>query len=286
MKKQLTLSIAIIFAVLCFQSCGNEEYDSPEDEHTNVSDKNSNIDFDGKTYCTWIKDTSYYIGIYDLGTQDKIVEIPTVIEGGLNQTADLSYGIKQNYTIKGCYILDIKKNKNGIYLLLEYSEYKYGLGITEIIHLRNNNIVKRIKYANGRGRPNILINWYDEEIIAVANVNLSEYSTWDIFFYKNDLSQIYKGIYSKNIDILLNSFPIDTFSMLYIEGNRILLYNIPDMDIIWNYRYDEVFDIHIKQKKVETIGNTASFRIDVVYKDGSTAIRSFKLNLNDGSLIE
>ena len=286
MKKQLTLSIAIIFAVLCFQSCGNEEYDSPEDEHTNVSDKNSNIDFDGKTYCTWIKDTSYYIGIYDLGTQDKIVEIPTVIEGGLNQTADLSYGIKQNYTIKGCYILDIKKNKNGIYLLLEYSEYKYGLGITEIIHLRNNNIVKRIKYANGRGRPNILINWYDEEIIAVANVNLSEYSTWDIFFYKNDLSQIYKGIYSKNIDILLNSFPIDTFSMLYIEGNRILLYNIPYMDIIWNYRYDEVFDIHIKQKKVETIGNTASFRIDVVYKDGSTAIRSFKLNLNDGSLIE
>lgn len=286
MKKQLTLSITIIFAVLCFQSCGNEEYDSPEDEHTNVSDKNSNIDFDGKTYCTWIKDTSYYIGIYDLGTQDQIAEIPTVIEGGLNQTADLSFGTKQNYTIKGCYILDIKKNKNGIYLLLEYSEYKYGLGITEIIQLRNNNIVKRVKYANGRGRPNILINWYDEEIIALANVNLSKYSTWDIFFYKNDLSLIYEGMYGKDLDILLDSFPVDTFSALSINSNCITMYNIPSMDIIWNYRYDEVFDVHIKQKKVETMGNTAAFRIDVVYRDGSTAIKSFKLNLNDGSLIE
>lgn len=286
MKKQLTLSIAIIFAVLCFQSCGNEEYDSLEDEHTNVSDKNSNIDFDGKTYCTWIKDTSYYIGIYDLVTQDKIVEIPTVIEGGLYQIADLSFGTKQNYTIKGCYILDIKKNKNGIYLLLEYSEYKYGLGITEIIQLRNNNIVKRVKYTTGRGRPNVLINWYDEEIIALANVNLSKYSTWDIFFYKNDLSLIAKGTYSKDIDILLDSFPIGTFSALSIDSNYIVMYNIPNMNIIWDYGYNEVFDVHIKQKNIEIIGNTASFRIEVVYEDGSTAIKSFKLNLNDGSLIE
>ena len=66
--------------------------------------------------CTWIKDASYYIGIYNTETKDKIAEIPTVIEGGLNQTANMHYGESKGYTINGCYILDIKKNEKDIYI--------------------------------------------------------------------------------------------------------------------------------------------------------------------------
>ena len=115
MNKLLTLSLTIIFASLFFQSCSNEEQDLPEGESPNVPDKDSSIDFDGKTYCTWIKDASYYIGIYNTETKDKIAEIPTVIEGGLNQTANMHYGESKGYTINGCYILDIKKNEKDIY---------------------------------------------------------------------------------------------------------------------------------------------------------------------------
>lgn len=286
MNKLSALSIIAIFTAFYMQSCSNEEHNLPKNEHQNVTSKNSSIDFDGKTYCSWIKDASYYIGIYDSRTQDKIVEIPIVIEGGLNQTAELSFGKNQNYTIKGCYILDIKKNKNDIYLLLECSEHKYGLGITEIIHLRNNNIVKRLKYTSGRGRPNILINWYNEEIIATADNKLSIYSTYDIYIYKNDLNLIHKGIYGSNdIDILLNSFPIDTFSALHINESHVILYNIPSMNIAWEYKYEDT-EVVIKQKEIERTENIASFQIEVVYKDGSTTIKSFKLNLNDGSLAE
>ena len=98
MNKLLTLSLTIIFASLFFQSCSNEEQDLPEGESPNVPDKDSSIDFDGKTYCTWIKDASYYIGIYNTETKDKIAEIPTVIEGGLNQTANMHYGLSALYT--------------------------------------------------------------------------------------------------------------------------------------------------------------------------------------------
>ena len=56
MNKLLTLSLTIIFASLFFQSWSNEEKDLPEGESPNVPDKDSSIDFDGKTYCTWIKD--------------------------------------------------------------------------------------------------------------------------------------------------------------------------------------------------------------------------------------
>ena len=137
MNRLLTLLIIAFYSAFCLQSCSKEESDLPQDNPVGDTTKDSSIDLDGKTYSTWIKDASYYVGIYNTETKDKIVEFPTVIEGGLNQTANLYFGETKKYTIQGCYILDIIKNEKDVYMLLEYSEEKYGLGITELLILPN-----------------------------------------------------------------------------------------------------------------------------------------------------
>ena len=282
MNKLLTLSLTIIFASLFFQSCSNEEQDLPEGESPNVPDKDSSIDFDGKTYCTWIKDASYYIGIYNTETKDKIAEIPTVIEGGLNQTANMHYGESKGYTINGCYILDIKKNEKDIYILLEYSE----LGITELLMLRDNKITKRIKYTNGIGRPNKLIYWYDKEIVATANGDLSKYASDDFYIYSSGLDLVYNSSEMSNYYFFLNTHPVDTYRFIWILDDYIRLKDIKKgFDELWSYKYTDE-NVVIKQKEINVNGETVEISMEFVYKDGSKEIKSFKLNLEDGSLIE
>ena len=286
MNKLLTLSLTIIFASLFFQSCSNEEQDLPEGESPNVPDKDSSIDFDGKTYCTWIKDASYYIGIYNTETKDKIAEIPTVIEGGLNQTANMHYGESKGYTINGCYILDIKKNEKDIYILLEYSEDKYELGITELLMLRDNKITKRIKYTNGIGRPNKLIYWYDKEIVATANGDLSKYASDDFYIYSSGLDLVYNSSEMSNYYFFLNTHPVDTYRFIWILDDYIRLKNNKKgFDELWSYKYTDE-NVVIKQKEINVNGETVEISMEFVYKDGSKEIKSFKLNLEDGSLIE
>ena len=285
MNKLLTLSLTIIFASLFFQSCSNEEQDLPEGESPNVPDKDSSIDFDGKTYCTWIKDASY-IGIYNTETKDKIAEIPTVIEGGLNQTANMHYGESKGYTINGCYILDIKKNEKDIYILLEYSEDKYELGITELLMLRDNKITKRIKYTNGIGRPNKLIYWYDKEIVATANGDLSKYASDDFYIYSSGLDLVYNSSEMSNYYFFLNTHPVDTYRFIWILDDYIRLKDIKKgFDELWSYKYTDE-NVVIKQKEINVNGETVEISMEFVYKDGSKEIKSFKLNLEDGSLIE
>ena len=284
MNKLLTLSLTIIFASLFFQSCSNEEQDLPEGESPNVPDKDSSID--GKTYCTWIKDASYYIGIYNTETKDKIAEIPTVIEGGLNQTANMHYGESKGYTINGCYILDIKKNEKDIYILLEYSEDKYELGITELLMLRDNKITKRIKYTNGIGRPNKLIYWYDKEIVATANGDLSKYASDDFYIYSSGLDLVYNSSEMSNYYFFLNTHPVDTYRFIWILDDYIRLKDIKKgFDELWSYKYTDE-NVVIKQKEINVNGETVEISMEFVYKDGSKEIKSFKLNLEDGSLIE
>ena len=286
MNKLLTLSLTIIFASLFFQSCSNEEQDLPEGESPNVPDKDSSIDSDGKTYCTWIKDASYYIGIYNTETKDKIAEIPTVIEGGLNQTANMHYGESKGYTINGCYILDIKKNEKDIYILLEYSEDKYELGITELLMLRDNKITKRIKYTNGIGRPNKLIYWYDKEIVATANGDLSKYASDDFYIYSSGLDLVYNSSEMSNYYFFLNTHPVDTYRFIWILDDYIRLKDIKKgFDELWSYKYTDE-NVVIKQKEINVNGETVEISMEFVYKDGSKEIKSFKLNLEDGSLIE
>ena len=286
MNKLLTLSLTIIFASLFFQSCSNEEQDLPEGESPNVPDKDSSIDFDGKTYCTWIKDASYYIGIYNTETKDKIAEIPTVIEGGLNQTANMHYGESKGYTINGCYILDIKKNEKDIYILLEYSEDKYELGITELLMLRDNKITKRIKYTNGIGRPNKLIYWYDKEIVATANGDLSKYASDDFYIYSSGLDLVYNSSEMSNYYFFLNTHPVDTYRFIWILDDYIRLKDIKKgFGELWSYKYTDE-NVVIKQKEINVNGETVEISMEFVYKDGSKEIKSFKLNLEDGSLIE
>ena len=286
MNKLLTLSLTIIFAALCFQSCSNEEHDSPENERPNVSDKDSSIDFEGKTYCTWIKDASYYIGIYDTETKDKIAEIPTVIEGGLNQTADLHYGESQSYTIKGCYILDIQKNDKDVYILLEYSKAKYELGITELLMLHDNKITKRIKYTNGIGRPNKLVFWFDKEVVATADGGLSKYASDDFYIYNSELDLIYKSADISNYDFFLYAYPVDTYRFIWIHYDYIRFKDIKKgFDDLWSYQYTNE-NVVIKQKEFNVNGGTIEINLELVYKDGSKKTKSYKLNLEDGSSIE
>lgn len=285
MNKLLALSITAIFTVLCLQSCSSEEDDLPDGEQPTMPDKDSSIDFDGKTYSTWIKDASYYIGIYDASTKDKIVEIPTTIEGGLNQTADLYHGESKSYAIKGCYILDIQKNDNTVYVLLEYSEYKHGLGITELLMLNNNKITKRIKYTSGIGRPNKLVHWYDKEIVATANCDLSIYASDDYYIYSSDLDLIYKSANMDNYSIFLNNHPIDTYRFVGANDNKIYLMDLrKEFPELWSYEFSDKY-ARIEQMKVDADGEIIEFNLELIYEDGSKETKSFKLNIEDGSLI-
>ena len=59
--------------------------------------------------------------------------------------------------------------------------------------LRDNKITKRIKYTNGIGRPNKLIYWYDKEIVATANGDLSKYASDDFYIYSSGLDLVYNS---------------------------------------------------------------------------------------------
>lgn len=283
------LIISVTCITLFLSSCSESETDLPQDNPGEEITKDSNITFDGKTYSTWIKDTYYYIGIYDPSTQKPIIEIPTEIEGGLNQIADLLYGKKQSYTIKGCYILDIKKNKDDTYLLLEYSEYKYGLGITEIIQMRENKIIRRLKNTNGWGRPNKLINWYDGYIIATADVKLSAYSYFAFQLYDSEFSLIHDAESTGNpIDFFTNIYPVGIFTAIRVGSTVVDLCDISKEipgTSVWSYWYNDKSAI-IKQKEINIEGNIASFKIELIYVDGVEEIISFKLNIENGTLIE
>lgn len=286
MKKLLIQSITAMFTILCLQACSKEDnyllQDIPFDETT----KDSSIDLDGKTYSTWIKDASYCIGIYNTETKDKIVEFPTVIEGGVNQTANLYFGETKKYTIQGCYILDIIKNEKDVYMLLEYSEEKYGLGITELLILHDNKITKRIKYANTIGRPNKLMPWYDKEIVATANENLSRYASDDFYIYSSGLDLIYKSAKTWNYDSFLNAHPIDTYRFIQADGNYIILKDIKeDFNEVWRFVHGDK-DAIVKRLEVDVNEEIVEIVLELVYKDGAKETKSFKLNIEDGSLIE
>lgn len=287
MKKLSTQTVIAFFIALCFQACDKDENAFPQNEQPDSPKINSSVDFNGKTYSTWIKDESYYISIYDINTQKQIAEIPIDIEGGLNKTADLQFGATKDYTIKGCYILDITKNENNIILLLEYSEYIYGLGITEIIKLNNNEIIKRIKYTDGRGRPNKLINWYNNEIAAIADVRLSTYATIDFYIYDNNLDLIYQAEHIYNYDFFCNSFPIETYLGVTLSDTNVYLYDIKaiNYNYIWRYEYNVKPAVVTKWNAIVE-DEIIKITIDLAYQDGNKETKSFKLKLSNGSLIE
>lgn len=286
--KNLAAQIVIAFFIaLCFQACHKDENAFPQNEQHDNPKIDSSVDFNGKTYSTWIKDESFYIGIYDINAQKQIAEIPIDIEGGLNRTADLRFGVTKDYTIKGCYILDITKNENNTILLLEYSEYIYGLGITEIIKLNNNEIIKRVKYTDGRGRPNKLINWYNNEIAAIADVRLSTYSTIDFYIYDNNLDLIYRAEHIYNYDFFCNSFPIGTYLGITLSDTNVYLYNIKTInyDYIWRYEYNVKPSVVTKWNAIVE-DEIIKITVDLAYQDGNKETKSFKLKLSDGSLVE
>lgn len=183
-------------------------------------------------------------------------------------------------------ILDIKKNEKDIYILLEYSEDKYELGITELLMLRDNKITKRIKYTNGIGRPNKLIYWYDKEIVATANGDLSKYASDDFYIYSSGLDLVYNSSEMSNYYFFLNTHPVDTYRFIWILDDYIRLKDIKKgFDELWSYKYTDE-NVVIKQKEINVNGETVEISMEFVYKDGSKEIKSFKLNLEDGSLIE
>lgn len=288
MKKMLFISAVIIHIIFCLQACSKDEnnYIEPPVQ----PGKDSKIEFDGKTYSSWIKDASYGITIHDSETKKEIAEIYTEIEGGLNQTIDMGFGEYKHYTIAGCYILDIKKNEdNSVFLLIECSNYKYGAGITEIIKLQDNKITERVKYTNLTGRPNKLLNWYNGEIVAAANIRLSTWATYDFYIYGKDLNLIHNGLIE--YETLLEYNPVGTFNIITLDRyyNRemydVCLYNFKDDKILWTYEYKKEPAV-IKKKEITVKGSIISFNIDLVYKDGSKDTKFFKLNINDGSLAD
>lgn len=119
-----------------------------------------------------------------------------------------------------------KKNEKDIYILLEYSEDKYELGITELLMLRDNKITKRIKYTNGIGRPNKLIYWYDKEIVATANGDLSKYASDDFYIYSSGLDLVYNSSEMSNYYFFLNTHPVDTYRFIWILDDYIRLKDI------------------------------------------------------------
>lgn len=105
-------------------------------------------------------------------------------------------------------------------------------------------------------------------------------------FIESGLDLVYNSSEMSNYYFFLNTHPVDTYRFIWILDDYIRLKDIKKgFDELWSYKYTDE-NVVIKQKEINVNGETVEISMEFVYKDGSKEIKSFKLNLEDGSLIE
>ena len=277
MKRILTLSITLIFTILCLQACGKE--DDNQDEYL----KEFNLPkWVTKVTVTWNNDENpnknallagflngdMWFAAYN-DRKEQIFEYTAPMIRGFNQKYYLEFGEVEERNIEFIGLGDFIMKDDGIILLVNYG------GPSEIIStLRGKE--KRIYY-----------NRYDNSVISFKDWNNEYFITLGYnnhFLLDNNCDEIKKIPLEYNF--LNKLIPIDNISGLNISYPSVSLVNITNGNYIWEYQhkmYSEEFVV--KNKSININGDMISFIFDIVYRNGDKETESFKLNKLTGELI-
>ena len=202
--------------------------------------------------------------------KEQIFEYTAPMIQGFSQKFYLEFGEVEERNIDQIVLANFIMKNDGLILLVNYG------GPSEIISTIGGK-EKRIYY-----------NRYDNSVISLKNWNNEYFITLGYknhFLLDNNCNEIKKIPLD---DYLINKLiPIDNISGLDVSYPSVSLVNITNGDYIWDYRHKEYSEeFIIKNKLININGDIINFTFDIVYRNGDKERESFKLNIEDGSLIE
>ena len=277
MNKLLTLSLTIIFAALCFQSCSNE--DNKEDEFLKEYNLPKGVT---KPTIGWQYEDNVATNALIAGflngdmwfaayndRKEQIFEYTTSMIRGFNQKFYFEFGKVEERNIDYISLTNFIMKDDGIVLLVNYGSPN------EIISTLGGK-EKRLYYNRYDNSVYNLKNWYGEYFITLGSKNN--------FLLDKNCDEINKIPLGHNT--INNLIPIDKISGLSVSYPHVSLVNITNDDDIWKYRHKEYSEeFIIKDKSININGDIIDFIFDIVYKNGDKERESFKLNKLTGELI-
>ena len=278
MNKLLTLSIIAFFSVFCLQACSKED----DDQDEFLKEYNLPRGVTKPTQCWQYEENvaknaliagflygDMWFAAYN-DRKEQIFEYTAPMIQGFSQKFYLEFGEVEERNIDQIVLANFIMKNDGLILLVNYG------GPSEIISTIGGK-EKRIYY-----------NRYDNSVISLKNWNNEYFITLGYknhFLLDNNCNEIKKIPLD---DYLINKLiPIDNISGLDVSYPSVSLVNITNGDYIWNYRHKEYSEeFIIKNKLININGDIINFTFDIVYRNGDKERESFKLNIEDGSLIE
>lgn len=278
MNKLLTLSIIAFFSVFCLQACSKED----DDQDEFLKEYNLPRGVTKPTQCWQYEENvaknaliagflngDMWFAAYN-DRKEQIFEYTEPMIQGFSQKFYLEFGEVEERNIDQIVLANFIMKNDGLILLVNYG------GPSEIISTIGGK-EKRIYY-----------NRYDNSVISLKNWNNEYFITLGYknhFLLDNNCNEIKKIPLD---DYLINKLiPIDNISGLDVSYPSVSLVNITNGDYIWNYRHKEYSEeFIIKNKLININGDIINFTFDIVYRNGDKERESFKLNIEDGSLIE
>ena len=278
MNKLLTLSIIAFFSVFCIQACSKED----DDQDEFLKEYNLPRGVTKPTQCWQYEENvaknaliagflngDMWFAAYN-DRKEQIFEYTAPMIQGFSQKFYLEFGEVEERNIDQIVLANFIMKNDGLILLVNYG------GPSEIISTIGGK-EKRIYY-----------NRYDNSVISLKNWNNEYFITLGYknhFLLDNNCNEIKKIPLD---DYLINKLiPIDNISGLDVSYPSVSLVNITNGDYIWNYRHKEYSEeFIIKNKLININGAIINFTFDIVYRNGDKERESFKLNIEDGSLIE
>ena len=278
MNKLLTLSIIAFFSVFCLQACSKED----DDQGEFLKEYNLPRGVTKPTQCWQYEENvaknaliagflngDMWFAAYN-DRKEQIFEYTAPMIQGFSQKFYLEFGEVEERNIDQIVLANFIMKNDGLILLVNYG------GPSEIISTIGGK-EKRIYY-----------NRYDNSVISLKNWNNEYFITLGYknhFLLDNNCNEIKKIPLD---DYLINKLiPIDNISGLDVSYPSVSLVNITNGDYIWNYRHKEYSEeFIIKNKLININGDIINFTFDIVYRNGDKERESFKLNIEDGSLIE
>ena len=278
MNKLLTLSIIAFFSVFCLQACSKED----DDQDEFLKEYNLPRGVTKPTQCWQYEENvaknaliagflngDMWFAAYN-DRKEQIFEYTAPMIQGFSQKFYLEFGEVEERNIDQIVLANFIMKNDGLILLVNYG------GPSEIIS------------TTGGKEKRIYYNRYDNSVISLKNWNNEYFITLGYknhFLLDNNCNEIKKIPLD---DYLINKLiPIDNISGLDVSYPSVSLVNITNGDYIWNYRHKEYSEeFIIKNKLININGDIINFTFDIVYRNGDKERESFKLNIEDGSLIE
>lgn len=283
MKKILFLLIIS----LLLSGCGSDENITNEHETPNHS-SDSFIQIDDVVLRGYIFEGNYYIEAID--TEKNIIF--TIKEKAEDYVHDKGFGEKENYTVKGCYLLDAFKKNNNLYILVslynkDYHPHKF------ILKIQDGKIIRKVyfdndDYHNHRFFPERMINWYGE-YIAIYITEKNSYS--DIAILDENLNYLDGSILSIDLNILVenieenNYIPFSPYKIIYAVRNAVRCVDISKLEhLIWETKFTEE-EIRLIKTDYSLEGNNVAIDISAITKTGENKKYHLLLNKDTGKII-